>query len=80
MEKPLGRTMHRLESNIKTSNPYTGLEWAWEFQEVESPRFAYSRHMRVVRLSALRTEDDIKVYAKNTLVDCEGGLNWADWG
>ena len=37
------------------SNPITGLDRPWGFQEVEAPRFQDSRHMKVVRLSALRT-------------------------
>jgi hypothetical protein len=37
------------------SNPITDLEKTWGFQEVEAPRFQDYRHMKVVRLSALRT-------------------------
>jgi hypothetical protein len=37
------------------SNPITGLDRPLGFQEVEAPRFLDSRHMKVVRLSALRT-------------------------
>ena len=33
----------------------TGLNRPWGFQEAEAPRFQDSRHMKVVRLSALRT-------------------------
>jgi len=33
----------------------TGLDRLWRFQQVEAPRFQDSRHMNVVRLSALRT-------------------------
>jgi hypothetical protein len=39
----------------KKSNPITGLDRPTGFQEVEAPRFLDSRHMKVVRLSALRT-------------------------
>jgi len=35
------------------SNPCTGLEWAWRFQEFEDPRFHDNRQKKVVRLSAL---------------------------
>jgi len=35
--------------------PITGLDRPWGLQEVEAPRFQDSRHMEVVRLSALRT-------------------------
>jgi hypothetical protein len=37
------------------SNPITGLDKPLGFQEVEALRFLYNRHMKVVRLSALRT-------------------------
>jgi hypothetical protein len=37
------------------SNPITGLDRSWGFQEVEAPRFQDNRHMKVVRLSALCT-------------------------
>jgi len=40
---------------IYKSNPITGLDRPWGFQEVEDPRFQEIRHMKVVRLSALRT-------------------------
>jgi len=39
----------------RQSNPVTGLEWPRGFQEVKAPRFQDSWHMKVVRLSALRT-------------------------
>ena len=35
--------------------PITGLDRSWGFQEVEAPRFQDNRHMKAVRLSALRT-------------------------
>ena len=38
------------------SNPYTGLDRPGGFQEVEAPRFQDNQHMKVVRLSALRTD------------------------
>jgi hypothetical protein len=37
------------------SNHITGLDRPWGFQEVEAPKFYHNRHMKVVRLSALRT-------------------------
>jgi hypothetical protein len=37
------------------SNPITGLDRPRGFQEVEGPRFQDSRHIKVVRLSALKT-------------------------
>ena len=49
---------HFLQSlNLCTfkSNPITDLRRPWGFQEVKAPRFQDNRHMKVVRLSALRT-------------------------
>ena len=40
---------------VKKNNPYTGLDRPVGFQEVKVPRFHDNRHMKVVRLSALRT-------------------------
>jgi hypothetical protein len=40
---------------INQSNPITGLDRTLGFQEVEAPRFHDNRHMKVARLSALRT-------------------------
>jgi hypothetical protein len=37
------------------SNPITGLDRPWDFQEFEAPRIQDNRHMKVVWLSALRT-------------------------
>jgi hypothetical protein len=39
----------------KSSNPITGMDRPLGFQEVEAPRFLDNRHMKVVRLSAVRT-------------------------
>jgi hypothetical protein len=39
-----------------SSNPITGLDRPLGFQEVEAPRFLDNRHIKVVRLSALRTD------------------------
>jgi hypothetical protein len=50
-----GLVLIRKYCNVKLSNPITGLDRPWVFQEVESPRFQYNRHMKVVRLSTLRT-------------------------
>jgi hypothetical protein len=36
-------------------NPFTDLERPWGLQEFQDPRFYDSWHMKVVRLSALRT-------------------------
>jgi hypothetical protein len=40
---------------VKCKAFITGLDRPIGFQEVEAPRFQYTRHMKVVRLSALRT-------------------------
>ena len=40
---------------IYKSNPITGLERPWGFQEFEALRFQENRHTKVVRLSAIRT-------------------------
>ena len=40
---------------IRWNNPITGLDRPWGFQEFEALRFQDSRHMKVARLSALRT-------------------------
>jgi hypothetical protein len=36
-------------------SPITGLDKPWGFREFEAPRFQDIRHLKVVRLSALRT-------------------------
>jgi hypothetical protein len=38
------------------SNPITGLDRPWGFQDVEDPRFQDNRQMKAVRLSALRCQ------------------------
>jgi len=46
------------ENKVKVkrySNPITGLDRTFGFQEVEAPRFQDNRHMKVGRLSAVRT-------------------------
>jgi len=50
---PWGR-LSLLQKWIKIS-PTTGQDRPWGFQEVEAPRFQDSRHMNVVRLSAVCT-------------------------
>jgi hypothetical protein len=42
-------------SHVKKKYPITGLDSPCGFQEVEAPRFQDSRHIKVVRLSALHT-------------------------
>jgi len=43
------------KTKVKQSNPITGLDRPRGIQGVEAPRFQDSRHMKVVRLSALST-------------------------
>jgi hypothetical protein len=49
-----GRT-HVCRYKERQSNPMTGLDRTWGFQEAGAPRFQDNRHMKVVRLSALHT-------------------------
>jgi hypothetical protein len=46
---------YRRIPNKKVKQSITGLDRPLVFKEVEAPRFQDSRHMKVVRLSALRT-------------------------
>ena len=39
----------------KVKSSHSGLDRRWGFQEVQSPRFQDNRHMKVGRLSAIRT-------------------------
>jgi hypothetical protein len=50
-----GKIQIQIQASIKQSNPITRLGRPLRFQEVEAPRFVDNRHMKVVRLSALRT-------------------------
>jgi hypothetical protein len=50
---PSSRKTYLCQKRLK--NPIKGLDRPWEFQELEAPRFQNNRHMKVVRLSALRT-------------------------
>jgi len=45
----------RIKARWRQSNPWTGLGRPWGFQEGEVPRFQDSRHIKVVRLSTIRT-------------------------
>jgi hypothetical protein len=45
----------QLQHVKKQSNPITGLDRPTGFQEVQVTRFLDSRHLKVVRLSAIRT-------------------------
>jgi len=46
---------YRFTNPVKEIHRMTGLDRPWGFHEVEAPRFQDLRHMKVVRLSALRT-------------------------
>jgi len=46
---------HKPQNRINKSNPITGLDRTWGFQEFEDPRFQDSRHMKVVRFLALHS-------------------------
>jgi hypothetical protein len=47
--------LYKIHERYVKSNPITGLGRPLGLQEVEAPRFLDSRHMKMVRLSALRT-------------------------
>jgi hypothetical protein len=45
----------KILSSAYKSNPITGLDKPWGFQEIKAPRFQDNRHMKVVSLSVLHT-------------------------
>ena len=48
-------TLAKVEGKKMQSNPITGLDRPWGFQEDETPRFQDNRHMKAVRSPVLRT-------------------------
>jgi hypothetical protein len=58
MEQGQRITEVNVNVKVKYGFPATGLDRPLGFQEVEAPEFLDNRHMKVVRLSALRTGRD----------------------